>query len=49
MLTTSDTPNIHVATEEPELPAMRGHLERAIAGASEYFDRAEHNMNVRYC
>jgi len=35
MLTSSDTSNIHLATEEPELPAMRGCLERAMAEVEE--------------
>lgn len=46
---TTDTPNIYLASETPDLPEMRRQLSSAIAGASEWYERAQHCLNVRYC
>lgn len=50
MKNSTDTePNIHVASEEPDLPEIKKELTNALDGAAEFFDRAEHNLDVRYC
>lgn len=47
--TTSDKPNIHEVTDQPDLQEMQKELGGAVSGAFDYYERCERALNVREC
>jgi hypothetical protein len=43
------TPNIHRATRNADLPEIIREIERAITDGAEFYDRNEHALNTRFC
>ena len=44
-----EKPNISIATDEPDLPALRDEIKDAIDDAWDFYERNEHALDVRYC